>query len=296
MKHRCNINLAFGAGIIAGVLLFALLGQFYTPYLPARQVIASRLLPPTLSHPLGTDHLGRDTLSRLMEGAGYSLFVGILAVGLGAAGGTALGMIAGTFGRWVDEFVMRVIDFVMGFPIILLAILVASVFGPGMRNSMTAIAVANIPIFARLVRGNLLSLKEEEFVMAARASGANTGWILLVHLLPHLLTPLIIQGTVSLGTAILADAGLSYLGLGVQPPHASWGRMIYEARSFLSLDPWLAVFPGTTIAFTILGFNLLGDGLRDRFDPRGFQSFRKVKRRLKRRPDRDETTRILASG
>jgi peptide/nickel transport system permease protein len=286
MKHKCNINLAFGAGIIAGVLLFALLGQFYTPYLPARQDIASRLSPPTSAHPLGTDHLGRDTLSRLMEGAGYSLFVGILAVGLGAAGGTALGMIAGIFGRWIDELVMRVIDFVMGFPIILLAILAASVFGPGMRNSMAAIAVANIPIFARLVRGNLLSLREEDFIVAARASGANTGRIVLVHLLPHLLTPLVIQGTVSLGTAILADAGLSYLGLGVQPPHASWGRMIYEARSFLSLDPWLAVSPGVAIALTILGFNLLGDGLRDRLDPRVFRPSRRAKPRLKRRSAR----------
>lgn len=286
MKRRFDTNLVLGLGIIVSVLLVALVGRFYTPYPPARQDIASRLLPPTLAHPLGTDHLGRDTLSRLMEGAGYSLFVGILAVGLGAAGGTALGMIAGTFGQWIDELVMRVIDFVMGFPIILLAILVASVFGPGMRNSMTAIAVANIPIFARLVRGNLLSLREEDFVMAARASGAHTGWILLVHLLPHLLTPLVIQGTVSLGTAILADAGLSYLGLGVQPPHASWGRMIYEARSFLSLDPWLAVFPGATIAFTILGFNLLGDGLRDLFDPRVFRPSRRAKPRLKRRSER----------
>lgn len=283
MKHSGNISLALGAGIVAGVLLLALIGQFYTPYRPARQEIASRLLAPSLAHPLGTDHLGRDTLSRLMQGAGYSLFVGLLAVGLGAAGGTALGMIAGSFGRWVDEFVMRVIDFVMGFPIILLAILVASIFGPGMRNSMIAIAVANIPIFARLVRGNLLSLKEEDFVMAACASGASTGWIVFVHLLPHLVTPLVIQGTVSLGTAILADAGLSYLGLGVQPPHASWGRMIYEARSFLSLDPWLAVFPGIAIALSILGFNLLGDGLRDRLDPRVSRPLRKAKPRLKRR-------------
>jgi len=218
-----------------------------------------------------------------MEGAGYSLFVAILAVGTGTLAGTALGMIAGILGRWVDELVMRVIDFVMGFPIILLAILVASVFGPGIRNSMIAIAVANIPIFARLTRGNLLLLKEQEYVFAARASGADAGRVLLAHLLPHLSTPLVIQGTVSLGTAILADAGLSYLGLGVQPPHASWGRMIYEARSFMSLDPWLAVFPGVIIAVTILGFNLLGDGLRDRLDPRAFRPPRRVAPRSARR-------------
>ena len=286
MKRRFDTNLVLGLGIIVSVLLVALVGRFYTPYPPARQEIAARLSPPTLTHLLGTDHLGRDTLSRLMEGTRYSLVVGILAVGMGALGGTALGMIAGAFGPWIDEFLMRLVDFIMGFPIILLAILVASIFGPGMRNSMIAIAVANIPIFARLIRGNILSLKEQDFVVAARASGAGAGWILFIHLLPHLFTPLIIQGTASLGTAILADAGLSYLGLGVQPPHASWGRMVYEARAFLALDPWLAVFPGVAIALAILGFNLLGDGLRDRFDPRVFRPSRRVKRRLKRRSER----------
>lgn len=286
MKRVLNANLIFGVAIIASVLLVALIGRFYTPYPPARQEIASRLSPPTLAHPLGTDHLGRDTLSRLMEGAGNSLFVSILAVGMGALGGAGLGMIAGAFGPWIDEFLMRVVDFIMGFPIILLAILVASIFGPGIRNSMIAIAVANIPIFARLIRGNLLSLKEQDFVVAARASGAGAGWVLFIHLLPHLFTPLIIQGTVSLGTAILADAGLSYLGLGVQPPYASWGRMVYEARAFLGLDPWLAVFPGVAIALSILGFNLLGDGLRDRLDPRIFRPSRRAKPRSKRRSER----------
>jgi len=163
---------------------------------------------------------------------------------------------------------MRTVDFIMGFPILLFALLIAAVLGPGMRNSLIAIAVANVPVFARLTRGNLLSLREREFVLAARACGAGTGRILYAHLLPNLISPLLIQGTISLGTAILADAGLSYLGLGIQPPHPSWGRMVYEARSFLALDPWLAIYPGLAIALSILGFNLLGDGLRDRFDPR----------------------------
>jgi len=163
---------------------------------------------------------------------------------------------------------MRTVDFIMGFPILLFALLIAAVLGPGMRNSLIAIAVANVPVFARLTRGNLLSLREREFVLAARACGAETGRILYAHLLPNLISPLLIQGTISLGTAILADAGLSYLGLGIQPPHPSWGRMVYEARSFLALDPWLAIYPGLAIALSILGFNLLGDGLRDRFDPR----------------------------
>ena len=259
---------------MASLLVVALIGWAYTPYPPARQEITSRLLPPSWAHLLGTDHLGRDTFSRLMEGARYSLIVGVLAVGMGAVCGTALGMIAGYFGPWIDEVLMRVVDFIMGFPIILLAILIVAVFGPGMRNSMIAIGVANVPVFARLMRGSLLSLKEEDFVVAARASGAGASWVLLAHLLPHLVTPLLIQGTASLGTAILADAGLSYLGLGVQPPHASWGRMVYEARAFLALDPWLALFPGIAIALAILGFNLLGDGLRDRFDPRIHRSVR----------------------
>lgn len=278
MKRRLDLNLILGGGIVVGLLLVALLSWIYTPYLPSRQEIASRLALPSLSHPLGTDHLGRDTLSRLMEGARNSLIVGTLAVGVGAFLGSALGMAAGYFGRWIDELLMRAVDFIMGFPIILLAILITAVFGPGMRNAMIAIGVASIPVFARLVRGNLLSLKERDFVLAAQASGAGTGRILLVHLLPNLLSPLFVQGTVSLGTAILADAGLSYLGLGVQPPHASWGRMVYEARAFLALDPWLAVFPGAAIAVAILGFNLLGDGLRDRFDPRSSRRFRRTRK------------------
>jgi peptide/nickel transport system permease protein len=164
---------------------------------------------------------------------------------------------------------MRTIDFVMGFPVVLLAILVIAAFGPGLRNAMIAIAVATVPAFARLARGLLLSLRERDFVAAARACGAGPMRVLVVHLLPNLSSPLLIQATDSLGTALLADAGLSYRGLVVQPPHPSWGRMVYEARAFLALDPWPALFPGMAIALAILGFNLLGDGLRDRLDPRG---------------------------
>jgi len=279
MKRRIDLNLGLGGGIIALFILVAVVSHFYTPYPPSRQDIAGRLSPPSLSHPLGTDYLGRDTLSRLMVGARHSLSVALFAVLLGAAAGTGIGMIAGWSLGAVDEILMRTIDFIMGFPILLFAILIAAVFGPGMRNSLIAIALANVPVFARLVRGNLLSLREREFVISARACGASTGRILLVHLLPNLISPLLIQATISLGTAILADAGLSYLGLGVQPPQPSWGRMVYEARSFLALDPWLAVYPGLAIALTILGFNLLGDGLRDRLDPRRARRTRKARSR-----------------
>lgn len=277
---RYNLNLLVGGGIVAILLMTAVIGAFYTPHPPARQNIPARLSPPSFAHPLGTDHLGRDTLSRLMEGGGNSLLVAFLAVGAGAFVGVAVGMASGMFKLWIDEFLMRTVDFIMGFPIVLLAILLTVVLGKGMRNSMIAIAVANIPVFARLVRGSLLSLREREFVAAARATGNSTGRILLVHLLPNLLPPLIIQGTVSLGTALLADAGLSYLGLGVQPPYASWGRMLYEARLFLFLrqGPWLTAFPGGAIALAILGFNFLGDGLRDRLDPQFSHLFKATRR------------------
>lgn len=265
---RIDWDLTIGAGITAVFLLIGLLSLVYTPYPPNAQRIEIRLSPPSLAHPLGTDQLGRDVLSRLMEGARHSLAVALTAVFLGACAGTTLGMIAGWCPGILDEVLMRTVDFIMGFPILLFALLIAAVLGPGMRNSLIAIAVANVPVFARLTRGNLLSLREREFVLAARACGAGTGRILYAHLLPNLISPLLIQGTISLGTAILADAGLSYLGLGIQPPHPSWGRMVYEARSFLALDPWLAIYPGLAIALSILGFNLLGDGLRDRFDPR----------------------------
>ncbi len=279
MKVHTDLNLLAGSGLIGLFLIIALISLVYTPYPPTRQDIGAQLAPATIAHPLGTDSFGRDTLSRLMVGARHTLTVAVFAVAIGALIGTGLGMIAGWFAGFIDEAVMRTVDFIMGFPILLFAILIAAVFGPGMRNSLIAIGLANIPVFARLVRGSLLGLKEREFVVSARACGAGGGRILLVHLLPNLLSPLVIQVTLSLGTAILADAGLSYLGLGIQPPHPSWGRMVYAAQSFLALDPWLAVYPGLAIALTILGFNLLGDGLRDRLDPRRIRTTRKARSR-----------------
>ena len=279
MRRRLDASLTLGGGIVAALSLLVLVSLFYTPYPPTRQDIANRLAPPSGTHLLGTDHLGRDTLSRLMEGAHNSLAVAVLAVAIASVIGTALGMVAGYFGGWGDEVVMRIVDFVMGFPVVLLALLVIAAFGPGLRNSLIAIAVATIPSFARLVRGTLLSLREADFVLAARAGGAGELRILAVYLFPNLSSYLLVQVTISMGMALLADAGLSYLGLGVQPPHASWGRMVYEARGFLVLDAWPAIFPGIAIALAILGFNLLGDGLRDRFDPRGGRPVRKTSRR-----------------
>ena len=267
--HR-NLNLVLGGGIAVLLVTVAVFGCLYTPYPPSRQNITAKFAPPSRDHPLGTDHLGRDILSRLMEGARYSLLTATVAVLIGMSVGTLLGLIAGLSPVWIDEILMRGIDLLMGFPTILLAILIMSVYGSGVRNAMIAIGMANVPIFARLTRGNLLTLREREFVHAARVCGAGPLRVAGAHLFPHLLPTLLIQGSLSFGMAILADAGLSYLGLSVSRPHASWGGMLYDARSSLLLGfgVWPIVFPGLAIALSVLGFNLLGDGLRDRVDPR----------------------------
>jgi len=267
---RRNLNLVLGSGITVLLLIVAVIGCFYTPYPPSRQDIETKFSPPSEGHPLGTDHLGRDILSRVMEGSRYSLLTATAAVLIGMGVGTLLGLVAGLASTWIAETLMRGIDLLMGFPVILLAILIMSAYGSGMQNAMIAIGIANVPIFARLIRGNLLTLREREFVHAARACGAGPRRIACVHLFPHLLPTLLIQGSLSFGMAILADAGLSYLGLGVPRPHASWGGMLYDARTSLLLGfgVWPVVFPGVAIALSILGFNLLGDGLRDRVDPR----------------------------
>ena len=265
-----NLNLVLGGGITVLLVIAAVIGCLYTPYPPSRQNIAAKFAPPSRTHLLGTDHLGRDLFSRVLEGSRYSLLTATVAVLIGMGVGTLLGLTAGLSPAWVDEVLMRGIDLLMGFPTVLLAILIMSVYGTGMRNAMIAIGIANVPIFARLARGNLLSLREREFVHAARACGAGPLRVAGAHLLPHLLPTLLIQGSLSLGMAVLADAGLSYLGLSVPRPHASWGGMLYDARSSLLLGfgVWPIVFPGLAIALSVLGFNLLGDGLRDRVDPR----------------------------
>jgi peptide/nickel transport system permease protein len=263
-----NKNLLIGGGLVLAILGAAGLSFFYTPYDPNRMDLPLRFQAPGPSHLLGTDQYGRDILSRVMKGAVNSLVVGWVAVGIGLGFGLLLGSLAAFWGGWKGEGVMRLADVLYGFPAVLSAILITSILGPGIVNSMVAIGIFNIPIFTRLTRGASLSLWRRDFVTSARAIGRSNGAIIWSTILPNILSPLIVQGTVQFSIAILAEAALSYLGLGTQPPYASWGRMLNEAQTFLEISPWLAIFPGLAIAWAVLGFNLLGDGLRDLLDPK----------------------------
>jgi peptide/nickel transport system permease protein len=260
----------FTVGLTITLLLIvtAATSLLYTPRDPLEMSITGRLQGPSAANPLGTDQFGRDLLSRIMTGAVTSILVGVIAVGIGMGVGVALGVLSGYFGGWLDEAFMRVMDAVQGFPAILSALLMSAVFRPSITVSMIAIGVAFLPVFARLTRGSFLELRDREFVQAARALGAGDVALIGRHILPNTLSPLIVQATISFPVAILAEAALSYLGLGTQPPHPSWGLMLKEAQAFLSLNPWYAIFPGTAIALTVLGLNLLGDGLRDLLDPK----------------------------
>lgn len=266
-RRRRNALLLVGGALIATVIAVAVVGLFYTPYDPRAMAVAARGQGPSLAHLAGTDHFGRDILSRVMRGASVALLVGGAAVGLGLVGGVPLGALAALAGGWVDEALMRLMDGLFAFPATLLAIAIVGVLGPGLANTSIAIAVAYVPVFARLARASVLAQLETGYVEAARAVGCRPGRVLWTHILPNGLGPVIVQATAAFGGAILAEAALSYLGLGVQPPDPSWGQMLAEARDYLSVAPWLAVLPGVAIALTVLGFNLLGDGLRDSLDP-----------------------------
>ena len=267
-RARHHPAFVVGLALTLAIVGTAVCSLVYTPQDPLRMEFAARLEPPSATHPMGTDQYGRDLLSRVMRGAIASLAVGAVAVGIGMGVGVVLGAGGGWVGGWLDEAAMRVTDAVYGFPAVLSALLVTAIFGPGVLISMIAVGVAYVPVFARLTRANVLALRAQEFVMAARALGARDGTIVWRHVLPNTVSPLIVQATISFPLAILAEAALSYLGLGTQPPHPSWGLMLREAQNFLQLSPWYAVFPGAAIALAVLGFNLLGDGLRDLLDPR----------------------------
>jgi len=263
-----NINFSIGLSITTAILLAALLSLGYTPYDPNRMNLSERFQSPNETHWLGTDQYGRDIFSRVMKGSANSILVGLVAVSIGTSFGILLGSLAAFYKRWVDEAVMRASDVLYGFPAVLSAILITSILGPGVVNSMIAIGIFNIPIFARLTRATSLSIWERDYVTSAKAIGRGDVGIIWKYILPNILSSLVVQGTVQFAIAILAEAGLSYLGLGTQPPHASWGRMLHEAQTFMGTSPWLAIFPGCAIALAVLGFNLLGDGLRDLLDPK----------------------------
>ncbi len=268
MRVFRSVNFIIGGILVLILVILAIVSFFFTPYNPNRMDLAQRFQPPTFAHFLGTDQYGRDIFSRVMKGAVNSLVVGWVAVGIGLSFGVLLGSLAAFWGGWRDEGIMRLVDVFYGFPAILSAILLTSVLGPGIVNSMLAIGIFNIPIFARLTRGASLSVWQRDFVTSARAVGQTHRGIIWSTILPNILSPLIVQGTVQFAIAILAEAALSYLGLGTQPPHASWGRMLSEAQTFMEISAGLAVFPGLAIAVAVLGFNMLGDGLRDLLDPK----------------------------
>lgn len=258
-----------GAGIIVLYLLLAVCGTIgFTPHDPLQQFRIDRLQGPSATYLMGTDLFGRDTASRLMVGIGQSFVIAFASVGLASLFGTIIGLLAGWWGGWLDGVFMRSMDVLLAFPAILLALLIIAIVGPGTFTSVVAIAAVYTPIFARVVRGPTLSLKRRDFVDAARIFGSSESYILTRHLLLNLVAPLTVQVTLALAWALLTEAGLSFLGLGTQPPAPSLGLMMSEARNLMQQAPWLLAFPGLTIMLGILGFNLFGDALRDILDPR----------------------------
>jgi len=267
-RARRHPSFVAGAVLSALLVLAALLSLVWAPYPPAEIDIPNKLAAPSAAHWLGTDSLGRDIASQLLVGAQNSIVVGVIAVGIGLALGVLLGCLAAARRGWVEEAVMRASDFTFAFPALLSAIMLGAIYGPGLLTGILAIGIFNIPVFARITRGAANAVWAREYVLASRAAGFGPWRITLDHVLPNIASVLIVQATISFATAILAEAALSYLGLGTQPPQPSWGRMLNEAQTMLFQAPLLAVYPGVAIALSVLGLNLMGDGLRDLLDPR----------------------------
>jgi peptide/nickel transport system permease protein len=264
-KHRLAM---IGAAIILTLFFVAVFAPFIAPHDPIEQNLANRLLSPNTEHLLGTDNLGRCILSRLIYGTQVSLQIGIMVVGITSIVGVTLGAIAGYHGGIIDEIIMRGVDVLLAFPGIILALVIAGILGPSLFNVMLALAVVGWTSYARVVRGSVLSVKEKEFVEAARAIGASDTRILFHHILPNVMAPVIVMATLGMAHVILAAAALSFLGLGAQPPTPEWGSMLNAGRAFIRTAPHLTIFPGLAIMVTVLAFNFLGDGLRDALDPR----------------------------
>jgi peptide/nickel transport system permease protein len=267
-RRRVNPSLLAGGVLVGAVVVLAALSFGWTPHDPFHVDSAHRLLGPAPSHLLGTDVFGRDVASRLMVGARTTLFVGVVAVGVAAVIGTPLGILAGMTAGWWPALLLRGNDLAMAFPALLLAIMFGAVFGASSLTAMVAIGIATVPSFVRLVRAGTLSVMATEYVLAARVAGRRRPGIAVRHVLPNVLGLVIVQSSVSFAIAVLAEAGLSFLGFGTAPPTPSWGRMLQESQELLSTHPLLALWPGLAIALAVLGFNLLGDGLRDSLDPR----------------------------
>ena len=263
-----NIMLILGLMLVLGMSLAALFAPLLAPFDPNELHLDDILLPPCATYPLGTDRLGRDVLSRLLYGGQVSLWVGFVAVGISISIGTALGLVSGYFRGIADEIIMRGVDVMLCFPSFFLILAVVAFLEPSLTNIMVVIGLTSWMGIARLVRAETLSLRERDFVSAARLSGVSTKNILLRHILPNALAPVTITAILGIGGAILTESGLSFLGLGVQPPQASWGNMLMEGKAVIEDAPWLSLFPGLAILLTVLGYNLLGESLRDMLDPR----------------------------
>ncbi|MBI2303269.1 MAG: ABC transporter permease [Chloroflexi bacterium] len=259
------------AGLVVVVLtgLVAIFAPWISPYDPIEQNLRATLQPQSAVHWLGTDHLGRDVLARVIYGARVSMYIGLLTTGIALAGGLPLGLISGYMGGTkVDELIMRLVDAILAFPSLVLALAIAAMAGPGLIGAMVAISITGIPTFARLLRGQVLSVRENDYVMAARVLGAGPTRISMLHVFPNCLSPIIVQASLYVAFAILIEASLSFLGLGVQPPEPTWGSMLRIGYGYLIIAPWLSIWPGAAIFVLVLGINLFGDGLRDVLDPR----------------------------
>jgi len=257
-----------GMGVVVCLLLAAMFAHQLAPYNPIVQNLSIGLQGPSHEHLLGTDEFGRDVLSRIVYGTRVALQIGVLTAVIALAAGVSLGLIAGYFGGWADNLIMRFVDVMLGFPYLLLAMIIVAILGPNLINAMVAVGIVNIPQYARLVRGSVLAVREREYIQACRALGVSDSRIAVRHILPNVAAPIIVQTTLGLGQAIINAAGLSFLGLGAQPPTPEWGAMLASGREFVLRAPWIGTFPGLAIFATVLGFNLLGDGLRDGLDPK----------------------------
>ena len=265
LRHRGAI---IGASMILVVALGAVLAPVVAPFAPDEMGVGPSLAGPSLAHLMGTDTFGRDIFSRILHGAGLSLQVGVIAVAISAGVGIVLGLVGGYYGGWIDGVLMRIIDILLAFPGILLALAIVSVLGISLTNLMIAVGIGGVPSFARLVRGSTLTVKENLYVTVARAVGADDGLIIFRHILPNVASPIIVYATLRIAFAIIATSSLSYLGLGAKPPTPEWGVMLSDGREFMRVAPWVTTFPGLAILVSVMGINLLGDGLRDALDPR----------------------------
>lgn len=265
---RGNPLTLLGAVIVSTLGVVALVGPVLTPYDPAAQQLPNRLQPPSLAHPLGTDQFGRDMLTRIIYGARFSMGIAVAVTAIRVVIGTGVGLVAGYAGGVVDEALMRAVDIQLAFPGLILALVIAGILGPSLQNLMIALAVVGWATYARVVRGSVLSVKERDYVAAAKLNGTPRHRLFSRHLLPNVINPVIVIATLNLGTVVLATAGLSFIGLGAQPPTPEWGTMLADGREYIRQASWIVNAPGIAIALTVLGFNLLGDGLRDLLDPR----------------------------